>query len=128
MCEANGVLTILERRSDGYIKGKVGHTGFYIPARGGERMRRQAIAHEGQIVNATTVRGMLVKLSSADEPYSVRPVQPKPAPQVIHRGEFAKVGTISNLGKFSITTWRCKSCGAEIQSIGKPRFCPKCRR
>ena len=62
MCEAYGKLTIQLRRPDGYIKGRIGHEGFYVPGRDGGRIAAQTMAANGQTVSASLVRGMLVKL------------------------------------------------------------------
>ena len=62
MCEAFGRLTIQYTDPRGYVKGRIGHQGFYIPWKGGKRMADQAKAANGQLVDATTVRGMLVRL------------------------------------------------------------------
>jgi hypothetical protein len=62
MCELNGKLIITYRDHRGYVKGRIGHSGFYIPAKGGARMARQAQDNEGRVVNGETVRGMLVKI------------------------------------------------------------------
>ena len=66
MCEAGGRLTITY--DDGsYLKGRIGHQGYYVPRKGGERMRKQALEHESEVVNAELVRGMLVRLNNGQE-------------------------------------------------------------
>jgi len=67
MCEVGGKLTITYEDRRGYLKGRIGSKGFYVPAKGGSRMRLIAKQHEGQVVTGSTVRGMLVRIDGAGQ-------------------------------------------------------------
>jgi len=73
MCEVQGKLTITY--DDGfYLKGKIGHQGYYVPNKGGDRMRKQVLECEGEVVNATTVKGMLVRIGGGYATNTIKPV------------------------------------------------------
>jgi len=65
MCEAGGVLQIYQQQGN-FVKGKIGHHSFYTPRKGGARIATRARMLAGCIVNATLVRGMLVRLQSIE--------------------------------------------------------------
>ena len=66
ICEAYGTLTIITDRGDGYIKGKIGHHGFYLSPKGSHRLAEQIRNSEGAVVSAqiggAPIGGMLLKL------------------------------------------------------------------
>lgn len=67
MCEVSGKLQITYEDGLGYIKGRIGHKGFYVPRKGGTKMARIAKANEGGIVSGATMRGMLVRIDGVLE-------------------------------------------------------------
>lgn len=62
MCEANGAFSITTERLDGYMRGRCGHKGWYLPASASERIRDSARNLDGHIASIETVRGMFVKV------------------------------------------------------------------
>jgi len=150
MCEANGKLIITYQDSRGYIKGRIGPKGFYIPAKGGSRMAQIARANEGQIVNASTMRGMLVKVevnnerfreisnnkeriqsgdsleSNLDERASKEAQQ---RDEISHRANNDSSGGVSKEIKFwtvGVYAYVCRACGARIFAASLPKVCPHC--
>jgi len=126
MCEANGKL-IITYDDGSYLKGKIGHNNFYIPRKGGERIKKSALAHEGQIVNATIgghpIGGMLLRIEGGNNGHNRNLVPHRisstiPTPIVSNR-----VLGFWDIGGY---TWVCRNCGARIHSTLEPRFCPKC--
>ena len=124
MCEANGKLTITSEDSRGYIRGRVGHQGFYIPAKGGARMSGIAKANEGEIVSATLVRGMLVRIHNGIRAERIETARTA----VEHREYGRRIYGDSNLLNIGGYAWLCRNCGARIFSTDRPRFCTNCRR
>ena len=69
MCQAIGKLAIYLERPDGYMKGAIlddscHKHGWYIPSKGGAKMRLQARNRVGDEVTAELVRGMLVRIEA----------------------------------------------------------------
>jgi hypothetical protein len=62
MCEENGRFIITQDRGDGYIRGRCGHKGWYVPKSANDRLRQAARNLDGHIASIETVRGMFVKV------------------------------------------------------------------
>ena len=62
MCEIGSRFTVDFADERGYMKGRCGHKGWYLPPSASDKMRRLARSIEGKVVNIETVRGMFTKL------------------------------------------------------------------